>query len=204
MIVAIFAKIADFIIGTISASGYSGIAILMAVESACIPLPSEIIMPFAGFLTLSGKLYFLWVVLAGAAGNLVGSIIAYFIGVFGGRPFIEKYGKHVLLGKDELDRSEKFFNRYGGISVFFARILPIMRTFISLPAGISRMPFLKFCAYTFIGSFFWSGLLAYIGVFLGENWKGIEVYFRKLDWLVAGLLIIVILYFVYKKFQIKK
>jgi len=204
MIVAIFAKIADFIIGTISASGYSGIAILMAVESACIPLPSEIIMPFAGFLTLSGKLYFLWVVLAGAAGNLVGSIIAYFIGVFGGRPFIEKYGKHVLLGKDELDRSEKFFNRYGSISVFFARILPIMRTFISLPAGISRMPFLKFCAYTFIGSFFWSGLLAYIGVFLGENWKGIEVYFRKLDWLVAGLLIIVILYFVYKKFQIKK
>jgi len=204
MIVAIFAKIADFIIGTISASGYSGIAILMAVESACIPLPSEIIMPFAGFLTLSGKLYFLWVVLAGAAGNLVGSIIAYFIGVFGGRPFIEKYGKHVLLGKDELDRSEKFFNRYGGISVFFARILPIMRTFISLPAGISRMPFLKFCAYTFIGSFFWSGLLAYIGVFLGENWKGIEVYFRKLDWLVAGLLIIVIFYFVYKKFQIKK
>lgn len=204
MITDILAKIASLVIKIISDSGYFGITVLMAVESACIPVPSEIIMPFAGFLTISGKLYFLSVVFWGAVGNLIGSIVAYVVGAYGGRPFIEKYGKYVLLGKEELDKSQRFFIKYGNASVFFSRLLPVVRTFISLPAGIARMSFTRFCIYTFIGSFIWSGLLAYIGVFLGENWQNIEVYFRKLDWLIVALLIAGIVYFLYKKFKIKK
>lgn len=204
MITDVLARVAELVIKIISDAGYFGIASLMAIESACVPVPSEIIMPFAGFLTVSGELSFLLVVFWGAFGNLIGSIIAYYVGLYGGRPFIEKYGKYVLLGKEELDKSQKFFVKHGSASAFFSRLLPIVRTFISLPAGIARMPFLKFCAYTFVGSFIWSGLLAYIGVFLGENWKSIEVYFRKLDWLIAGLLIAGALYFIYKKIKIKK
>jgi membrane protein DedA with SNARE-associated domain len=204
MIADVLTKVAELVIKIISDTGYFGIASLMAIESACIPVPSEIIMPFAGFLTISGKLSLLLVIIWGAFGNLFGSIIAYVVGVYGGRPFIDKYGKYVLIGKDELDKSQRFFNKYGSISVFFSRLLPIVRTFISLPAGIARMPFAKFCVYTFIGSFFWSGLLAYVGVFLGENWQSIEVYFRKFDWLVAVLLVVGIVYFLYKKFKNKK
>jgi membrane protein DedA with SNARE-associated domain len=199
MIADVLAKVAGLVIRIISDSGYFGIASLMAIESACIPVPSEIIMPFAGFLTISGKFSLLLVVIWGAIGNLIGSMIAYAIGAFGGRPFIEKYGKYVLLGKDELDKSQIFFTKYGGASVFFSRLLPIVRTFISLPAGIARMPFIKFCVYTFVGSFFWSGLLAYIGVYLGENWKSIETYFRKFDWLILVAIIILIILFIYKK-----
>jgi membrane protein DedA with SNARE-associated domain len=204
MITDVLAKVAELVIRIISDTGYFGIASLMAIESACIPVPSEIIMPFAGFLTISGKLSLLLVIIWGAIGNLIGSIVAYIIGAYGGRPFIEKYGKYVLLGRDELDKSQRFFTKYGSISVFFSRLLPIVRTFISLPAGIARMPFGKFCIYTFVGSFLWSGLLAYIGVFLGENWKSIEVYFRKFDWLVAVLIIFGVIYFLYKKFKHKK
>jgi membrane protein DedA with SNARE-associated domain len=204
MIADVLTKVAELVIKIISDTGYFGIASLMAIESACIPVPSEIIMPFAGFLTISGKLSLLLVIIWGAFGNLFGSIIAYVVGVYGGRPFIDKYGKYVLIGKDELDKSQRFFNKYGSISVFFSRLLPMVRTFISLPAGIARMPFAKFCVYTFIGSFFWSGFLVYVGVFLGENWQSIEVYFRKFDWLVAVLLVVGIVYFLYKKFKNKK
>lgn len=199
MIADILAKVANSVIKIISDSGYFGITSLMAIESACIPVPSEIIMPFAGFLTISGKLSLLLVIVWGAVGNLIGSIIAYAVGACGGRPFIEKYGKYVLVGKDELDKSQRFFTKYGSASVFFSRLLPIVRTFISLPAGIARMPFAKFCLYTFIGSFFWSALLAWIGVFLGENWQSIETYFRKFDWLILIAIIAFIVLFIYKK-----
>jgi len=199
MITGVLASVANLVIKIISDSGYFGITLLMAIESACIPVPSEVIMPFAGFLTVSGKLSIWLVVVFGACGNLIGSVVAYAIGVYGGRPFIEKYGKYVLIGKDELDKSQRFFSKHGSISVFFSRLLPVVRTFISLPAGIARMPFVRFCFYTFIGSFFWSALLAYIGVFLGENWKNIEIYFRKFDWLILIALIALIVLFIYKK-----
>ncbi|MDP2934749.1 MAG: DedA family protein [bacterium] len=201
MIADILAKVANLVIKIISDSGYFGITSLMAIESACIPVPSEIIMPFAGFLTVSGKLSLLLVIVWGAVGNLIGSIIAYAIGAYGGRPFIEKYGKYALIGKDELDKSQKFFTKHGSIGVFFSRLLPVVRTFISLPAGIARMPFAKFCLYTFIGSFFWSALLAWIGVFLGENWQSIETYFRKFDWLILIAIIAFIVLFIYKKIK---
>ena len=154
------------------------------MESACIPIPSEIIMPFSGYLVATGKFSLWLVIIFGAIGNLLGSIVAYAIGAYGGRPFIEKYGKYILIRRDELDRAQKFFEKYGNLSIFLSRLLPIIRTFISLPAGIARMKFWKFCFYTLIGSLFWSGLLAYIGVFLGSNWQSMEIYFRRFDWFI--------------------
>lgn len=204
MIVSILSWLAALVIKVISGSGYLGIAGLMALESACIPIPSEVVMPFAGYLTTTGQFSLFWVIIFGAIGNLIGSIVAYIIGFYGGRPFIEKYGKYILIRKKELDKSDKFFNKYGSISVFFSRLLPIVRTFISLPAGIAKMPFWKFSFYTFFGSLFWSAILAYVGVFLGGNWRNIEIYFRKFDWIIGALLIIGIVYFVYKKLKNKK
>jgi membrane protein DedA with SNARE-associated domain len=199
MIASILSWLATLVIKVISGSGYLGITGLMALESACVPIPSEIVMPFAGYLVTAGQFSLLWVIIFGAIGNLIGSIIAYWVGVYGGRPFIGKYGKYLLIKKEELDKADKFFTKYGSLSVFFSRLLPIVRTFISLPAGIAKMPFWKFSFYTFIGSLFWSAVLAYIGVFLGSNWQNIEIYFREFDWLIGILLLVGIIYFIYKK-----
>jgi len=200
---SILAQVASLIIRIISGSGYFGVSLLMAIESACIPVPSEVIMPFSGFLVASGKFSFLPLIIFGALGNLIGSMVAYWVGISGGRKFLEKYGKYILLRKEELDKSEKFFQKYGSLSVFFARLLPIVRTFISLPAGIAKMPFWRFSVYTFSGSLIWSGFLAYIGVLLGKNWQNIEIYFRNFDWIIGILLIVGIVYFIYKKFNHK-
>lgn len=204
MITNILAWLAALVIRIISASGYLGITGLMALESACIPIPSEVIMPFAGYLVSTGRFSLFWVIILGAFGNLIGSIVAYFVGFYGGRPLIERFGKYILIRKEELDRADNFFNKYGNLSVFFSRLLPIIRTFISLPAGIAKMPFWRFSFYTFIGSLFWSGVLVYLGVFLGSKWQTIEVYFRKIDWLIGVLFIIGIVCFVYKKLKTKK
>jgi membrane protein DedA with SNARE-associated domain len=166
----ILATLAQFIIAVISASGYSGVALLMAIESACVPLPSEIIMPFAGYLVHTGRLNLLLVATAGALGCNIGSAIAYWIGSWGGRPFIARYGRFVLLDHHDLDRAEHFFARYGGITVFFARLLPVIRTFIALPAGIAKMPILRFHLYTFLGSWPWCFVLAWAGARLGQAW----------------------------------
>jgi membrane protein DedA with SNARE-associated domain len=167
----ILAVLASFIIAVISASGYAGIALLMAIESACIPLPSEIIMPFSGYLVHTGQLKLFWVATAGAIGCNLGSVVAYWIGAIGGRPFIMRYGRFVLLNHHDLDRAEHFFSRYGGITVFIGRLLPIVRTFIALPAGIAKMPQLRFHIYTFIGSWPWCYVLAYVGMKLGQAWE---------------------------------
>src|ERR1700723_2977800 len=145
----ILALLAHFIIATISASGYLGVALLMGIESACIPLPSEIIMPFAGYLVHGGQLTLIGVATAGAIGCNLGSAVAYWIGAWGGRPFIEKYGRFVLLDHRDLDRAEHFFSRFGSITVFVGRLLPVIRTFIALPAGVARMSHLQFHIYTF-------------------------------------------------------
>lgn len=204
MITTILAWLAALVIKIISASGYIGIFGLMAMESACIPIPSEVIMPFAGYLATTGRFALPLVIILGALGNLFGSVVAYLVGFYGGRQVVEKYGKYILVGKEELDRADRFFYQYGNLSVFFSRLLPIIRTFISLPAGIAKMKFWKFSFYTFIGSLFWSALLAYIGVFLGNRWQTIEVYFRKFDWLIGILLIIGVVCFIYKKIKHKK
>jgi len=201
MIAEILGWLSSFAINLISSMGYFGVFILMALESACIPIPSEIIMPFSGYLVFTGKFSFWLVVLWGTVGNLIGSIIAYFAGYYGGRPFIEKYGKYVLIDKEDLDKAQKFFGKYGNLSIFSSRLLPVVRTFISLPAGISKMPFWKFCFFTFFGSLPWSVLLTWVGFFFGENWGILEKYFKKLDWLILFLIIIVGGWWVWSKFK---
>jgi membrane protein DedA with SNARE-associated domain len=166
----IVAALAHFIIAVISASGYAGVCLLMAIESACIPLPSEIIMPFAGYLVHTGELNIFWVATAGALGCNIGSAVAYWIGAYGGRPFLARYGRFVLLDQHDLDRADHFFARFGGITVFLARLMPVVRTFIALPAGIAKMPQLRFHLYTFLGSWPWCFALAWAGARLGQAW----------------------------------
>ncbi len=162
--------LAAWITAAISAAGYGGVAALMAIESACIPLPSEVIMPFAGSLVASGR-FSLWAVaLAGAIGCNIGSTVAYAVGFWGGRRFVERWGRFVLLDRDDLDRAERFFHRFGSLAVLIARLLPVVRTFIALPAGMGRMRQLPFQIYTFVGSFVWCYALAYIGDQLGRRW----------------------------------
>ncbi len=166
----ILAAVAHFIISVISSTGYGGVAFLMAIESACIPIPSEIIMPFAGYLVQQGQLNLFWVATAGALGCNIGSAVAYWVGAWGGRPFLERYGRWILLDMKDLDRADRFFQRFGGVTVFVGRLLPVIRTFIALPAGISRMPQLRFHIYTFLGSWPWCFGLAFVGVKLGRAW----------------------------------
>lgn len=165
------AILAGWIVAAISATGYSAIAMLMAAESACIPLPSEVIMPFAGFLVSTGR-FDLWLVaLAGALGCNIGSTVAYAVGAVGGRPFLDRWGSRLLLDRHDLEQAERFFRRFGPAAVLIARVLPVVRTFIALPAGVARMPQLPFQIYTFIGSFAWCLGLAFVGQQLGARWN---------------------------------
>jgi membrane protein DedA with SNARE-associated domain len=189
MIAQLIELVIIFVINTVTAVGYFGIFILMVFESACIPIPSEIIMPFSGFLVSMGKFSLLWVTLAGALGNLIGAVITYIIGYYGGRPLLLKYGKYVFIKEKEIHHAEKFFARWGDFAVFIARNLPIIRTFISLPAGVAEMNFIKFSIYSFIGSIPWCFALAYLGYLLGSNWMLIRKYGHFLD-ILAGIMII--------------
>ena len=204
MIYDLLAQVSSFIVNIISTLGYPAITVLMTLESACIPIPSEIIMPFSGYLVFAEKFSFLSVVIWGTIGNLIGSIIAYFVGFYGGRPLIEKYGRYILISNHDLNLAEKWFKKYGNISVLFSRMLPVIRTFISLPAGITKMPFGKFVFYTFSGSLPWSFVLTYAGVIMGESWSDVEIYFRKFDWLIVILVISLIGWGISKKLKIKE
>ena len=166
----IIALLVQFVTHVIDAGGYGGIVALMGIESACIPLPSEIIMPFAGYLVYLGHFSLFWAATAGAVGCNLGSVVAYWIGAKGGRPLVERYGKWVLMSRHDLDRMDTFFNKYGAITVLLARLLPVVRTFIAFPAGIARMPQLRFHIYTFVGSWPWCFGLTYVGMKLGEAW----------------------------------
>lgn len=171
----------------------------MTIESACIPLPSEIIMPFSGFLVYSGK-FRLWdVVFSGSLGNLIGSLMAYGIGYWGGRPLLLKYGKYILISPDEIEKADKWFARFGHEAVLISRNLPIIRTFISLPAGIAEMNIVKFSLYSFFGSIPWNFALTYAGLVLGANWKQLRIFLEKFDILIGiGLLVLVLLFIKYK------
>ena len=185
------------IIHLIQSTGYLGIFILMTLESALIPIPSEITMPFSGFLVAKGNLSFIPVVLAGAIGNLVGSLIAYYIGYFLEENIIvkniRKYGKLILVNEHDLDRANRWFKKYGDSIVFFSRLLPAVRTFISLPAGIFEMNIWKFSSYTLVGSIIWSIFLTYIGFYFQSRWNVLEQYFRKFDFIILGIIIFFIL-----------
>lgn len=196
----ILAVLAHFIIATISSSGYLGVALLMAIESTCIPLPSEIIMPFAGYLAHTGQLMLIGVALAGTIGCNLGSAVAYWIGAAGGRLFIARYGRFVLLDHRDLDRAEHFFARYGSIAVFVGRLLPIVRTFIALPAGIARMPQVRFHIYTFLGSLPWCYALAYVGMKLGQAWDTdprFQAAFHRYHLVMEVLILAALLWFVW-------
>lgn len=189
MVARILEALASFIIAVISALGLPGIVLLMAIESACIPLPSEVIMPFAGYLVFRGE-HALWAVaLAGAFGCVVGSVPAYYLGKYGGRPLIERYGRYVLMSPRDLDLADRWFARHGEATVFFARLLPVVRTFIAFPAGVARMEMRRFLAYTFAGSLPWCLGLAYVGMLLGEQWPILRGYFHKFDLLIGALLL---------------
>ncbi len=190
MITNLIEVVGRWIIDVISNLGYPGIILCMAIESACIPLPSEIIMPFSGYLVIAGRFNLWWTGIAGAIGCVIGSVIAYAAGVYGGRPFIEKYGKYVLVSHHDLDLADRWFSRYGDWAIFFSRLLPVVRTFISLPAGIARMPFWRFVLYTFLGSLPWCFLLSWVGIKLGENWGTLRDYFHQAD-IVIGIVIVI-------------
>ncbi|GHO91560.1 hypothetical protein KSF_016080 [Reticulibacter mediterranei] len=184
-------------------TGLLGIVLAMAIESCCIPLPSEIVMPLAGIMLYQNKILpgtnpilgLILVALAGAAGCLVGSTAAYWIGYKGGRPLMLKYGRYVLISQHDADLADKFFQRWGSATAFFSRLLPVVRTYISIPAGISKMPFVKFCIYTFLGSFPFCLLLAYVGTVLGNNLDKLGNVFHGLDVVVViGLVVLIALY----------
>ncbi len=181
---------------------WPGVVLLMAIESACIPFPSELIMPLAGWMLIKEQslsaAYTLVAAAYGALGNTIGSIIAYAVGMWGGRPFLEKYGPYLLISRHDLDRADQWFVKSGSWTVFVSRLLPVMRTFISLPAGIARMHFIKFSVYTFLGSFIWSFALAYGGYQLGQHWEQIRAVMRPFDPFLAAIIILLIALYIFR------
>ena len=192
MVEKILSVLAGFVIAVISKSGYAGVMLLMGIESACIPLPSEVIMPFAGFLVFKGEFTLLWAATAGALGCNLGSIVAYEAGFYGGRPLIERYGGYFLMSRHDLERADRFFLRFGSAAVFIGRLLPVIRTFIALPAGIARMPRLRFHLYTFAGSWPWCFGLAWLGMKAGEHWRDprLSHWLHRLDAVILVLLVL--------------
>jgi membrane protein DedA with SNARE-associated domain len=194
----ILVLLATFVIWIISTLGYAGIVVAMAIESACIPLPSEVIMPFSGYLVSQGRFSLWGVSVAGALGCTLGSAVAYAAGAYGGRPFILEYGRYFLISAQELDRADRWFARYGMAATFISRLLPVIRTFISLPAGIARVPFLPFLAYAFLGSLPWSWVLAYVGMLLGEHWERVGGVLHSLDMVIVLALVAGVAWFLWR------
>ena len=194
----------SWVVEVISAGGYLGVVALMAIESACIPLPSEIIMPFAGYLVSLGRFNLIAAATMGALGCNIGSTIAYVVAARGGRKAIERWGGNVLIRPVELDRAEHFFARYGAVTVFVGRLLPVVRTFISFPAGLARMPMLKFQIYSFVGSWPWCLALAYVGALLGARWDSdptLRRLFHEFDAVIAAVLIVGFACFVWSRWR---
>lgn len=197
----------QFIIDNVATYGYLAIFVLMVLESACIPIPSEVTMVFGGalvsatFLAPDLQLEFWPVVLAGTLGNLVGSWLAYWAGYVGGRPFVARWGRYLLIRPHEVDRAHDWFERYGEPTVFFGRLLPVVRTFISLPAGVVRMPFWKFTVFTVLGCLPWCIALTWLGYLLGERWETVERILRPVSWAVAVAILAALVWFVWHRLR---
>jgi membrane protein DedA with SNARE-associated domain len=187
------------------AIGWPGVVFLMAIESACIPFPSEVIMPLAGWLLVDAKghswPYLFLGAFYGALGNTIGSVSAYYVGAWGGRPLLEKYGRWVLITRKDIASADRWFEKYGQITVFGSRLVPVLRTFISLPAGVSRMNIRRFTALTFAGSYLWSLLLITVGYLLGDNWEEITKYMRPVTIPLAVACVLVVAYFFYHRIR---
>src|ERR1043165_3902298 len=201
MIARILEFLSGIIVAVISTLGYSGIVLLMAIESACIPLPSEIIMPFSGYLVSTGQMNIWLVSLAGAVGCVLGSLVAYWVCSKGGRPLIEKYGRYVLVSRHDLDLADRWFANYGEVIVFVSRLLPAIRTFIAFPAGVARMNLKRFIIYTFAGSLPWCLGLAYIGQKLGEKWNKdprLKTLFHRFDFVIGILIVLAATWWIWR------
>jgi membrane protein DedA with SNARE-associated domain len=213
MLQKLLAPVVAWMVALMAAMGPLGVMLLMAIESACIPLPSEVIMPFAGYLAYKGQLTIfglgaghpvaqIWIAgFFGALGCNLGSIPAYEVGAWGGRRAVEKYGRYIWLHTGHLDQAHRFFERYGSEAIILGRLLPVVRTFIALPAGIAKMDRTRFHLYTFLGSLPWCLVLAWIGYKLGEKWNTLGAYFHKLDAIIGVLLLAGVAWFFYDHFK---
>lgn len=207
MVARIIEILSAFIVGTISTMGYGGVVLLMAIESACIPLPSEIIMPFSGYLVSKGEMNLWLVAIAGAVGCVLGSMVAYWLGMYGGRPLIEKYGRYILISHHDLDLADRWFAKYGEIIVFASRLLPAIRTFIAFPAGVARMNIPRFIIYTFAGSLPWCLGLAYVGQKLGEQWDKdprLKNLFHRFDFVIGIILVLAAAWWIWRHLRHSK
>ena len=178
--------------------GYVGVAAAMAIESACIPLPSEVILPMAGWMVSRGLFDFWLTAIAGTIGCVIGSSIAYGVGAYGGRPLLERYGRYVLINTHDIDTADNWFRKYGEGTAFFSRMLPVVRTFISLPAGVARMNFPRFILYTALGSLLWSIALVYVGRALGDHWNAVGAVLRQFDYVIVVLIVVLIALYIYR------
>ncbi len=198
MVTSVIDFLANIVTRTIDFLGYGGVFFLMLIESCGIPMPSEVIMPFSGWLVAEGKMSFWLIVAFGAIGNLAGSLLAYWIGAKGGRPLIEKYGKYILISGHDLDTADQWFMKHGDLTVFFGRLLPIVRTYISFPAGIAKMNLKRFSIYTLSGALLWSALFAWLGVKMGENWELIREKLHSFDLAIGIIIILVVVWYIWR------
>jgi membrane protein DedA with SNARE-associated domain len=194
----ILGYIGQFAINIISSLGYFGVFFLMVLESMVFPLPSELVMPFAGFIASQGNFNFWLVILFSSLGSIAGSLASYYIGKYGGVFLIMKYGKYLLLNTSDLEKTKEWFDKKGESTIFIARLIPVVRHIISIPAGIGKMNLTKFCTYTFIGASIWNGFLAYLGYILGQNWELVRKYSEPFSIISAIVLIAGFAYFLYK------
>jgi membrane protein DedA with SNARE-associated domain len=201
-------SILNFINNVYNAIGWPGVVLLMTLESACIPIPSELIMPLAGWMLIQsaghGPAFIVLAAFCGGIGNVFGSLIAYAVGAKGGVPLLRRYGKYILISNHDLERANQWFAKYGDWITFLARFVPAVRTFISLPAGIARMNIARFTFYAFVGSFIWSGALAYGGYLLGQNWEKIREAIRPFDYPILGVFIILVIVFVWLRLRSRR
>lgn len=191
----------EFITNFIASAGYIGLIFLMALESMVFPVPSEAVMPFAGFLVADGKFSFAGIVFFSTLGSLIGSLVSYFIGLFGGRPFVKRFGKYVFLDERKLDLIEKYFKKYGEITIFICRFIPVIRHIISISAGIGKMNFFKFSIFTILGAGIWNFFLAYVGYILKNNWQEISKYTQIFDFILIVGCVLVFAYYIKKKYD---
>ena len=198
MLDSILAGLISWIEGVITHLGPAGISILMAIESCNIPLPSEAVLPFAGYLVSKGEMGFHAAAFAGAIGCVLGSVPSYYLGYFGGRKFFEKYGKYLLVSKKDLDEADKWVDKYGDWAFFLCRMLPVIRTFISLPAGILRAKKRVFFTLTFLGSLVWSYALVYVGMKMGQNMEAFKHLWHKFDIAIVLIVLVLGIIYVYK------
>ncbi|MEI8049118.1 MAG: DedA family protein [Bacteroidota bacterium] len=190
--------IANTAVAFIAVTSYPGIFLLMVLESMVFPVPSEAVMPFAGFLIVTGQFTFTGVIIASTLGSIVGSLASYTMGFYGGKPFIKRFGKYLLLDTHDLEITERFFAKRGELTIFISRFIPIIRHMISIPAGLGKMNIWKFSVYTILGAGMWNAFLAYVGFKLKENWSEVMKYSHTIDIVVVAVLGLAFLYYAYK------